>query len=526
MTGRNTTTRYSYVSRYSARAKHRGFGRVLFPLLVITATVGAAGCMQGESGLSHPQFFSALSDASLSSRDLAGLGQDAPSLGMLALIGPEDPISPGIRIFPLGNVPRAIKATESESVSSTTLTHWVKNPNVTSLWSGPHGDARAFTDIPAGTFLRVVGPPDAARIPVYYYGDGMLRRAGNGWVDAAIVQTVDAPAPGQVTAVDADARAPLPLWVQAHRATTLWSGPDDKAVNLTDLPQWTFLKVAGIERGGRILVAFAGDYANREPGIGWVDNSSVGPAGDPGTWVTNHRAATLWSGTDAAAVKFNDLPQWTKLRVVESAPVDTNRLQVQFFGDGGTRAPGTAWIARADIGPITPPNPLPALTTLAPAKQSYSFASDRDFISAVGDAARGLRGTTRVPASVTVAQAILESDWGRSRLTRQGNNLFGIKALNGAAGPAGVVTLSTWEHVDGADVVVQAPFRAYYSLQQSIDDHARFLSGRRYAGAIAVADDPRAFAHELQSAGYATDPSYATKLISLMDRYNLYRFDS
>lgn len=426
MTGRNTTSRYSYVSRCSEHDRHQGFGRVFFPLLVLAATLGAAGCMQ---------------------RD--GLGQEDASLSMVALKGTGDASSSGLRIFALGDAQGSTHVGEPGSVS-TTLSQWVKNATATS---------------------------------------------------------------------------PLPLWVQAHRATTLWSGPDDKAVSLTDLPQWTFLKVVGSERGGRILVNFAGDYANREPGIGWVDNTSVGPADDPGTWVTNHRAATLWSGTDAAAAKFNELPQWTKLRIVDSAPVDATRLEVQFFGDAGTRAPGTAWIARADVGPITPPNPLPAVTQLAPAKQSYSFASDRDFISAVGDAAQRSHATTRVPASVTVAQAILESDWGRSRLTRQVNNLFGIKALNGA-GPAGVVTLSTWEHVDDDDVVVQAPFRAYYTLQQSIDDHARFLSARRYAGAMSVCDDPRAFAHELQSAGYATDPSYASKLIGLMDRYNLYRFDS
>ena len=47
------------------------------------------------------------------------------------------------------------------------------------------------------------------------------------------------------------------MWVQAHKATKLWSGPDDKAVVLTDLPQWTFLKVSGLERSGRIVTSAA-----------------------------------------------------------------------------------------------------------------------------------------------------------------------------------------------------------------------------------------------------------------------------
>jgi len=318
----------------------------------------------------------------------------------------------------------------------------------------------------------------------------------------------------------------LPVWVQAHRATALWSGPDSQAVRFTDLPQWTFLKVDGAERLGRLLVSYAGDFASRQPGIGWIDQSAIGPAGDPGRWVTNHRPAALWSGVDANALRFNDLPQWTALRIVEGAPPDAARLEVDFFGDGLTRQAGRAWIGRADVGPITPPVPLPRVTATTRQMEKYTFASEADFIDTVGAAAHRSSQTTGVPASVTVAQAILESDWGRSRLSREGNNLFGIKALGSVTGPAGVVTLATWEHVDTGDVVVDAPFKAYYTLEQSIDDHGGFFTrNKRYRAALAVADDARAFAREIQDAGYATDPSYASKLIELMDRYDLYRFD-
>ena len=91
-----------------------------------------------------------------------------------------------------------------------------------------------FTDAPAGSFLRVAGSQDGDRLPVHYLGDGLLRQPGDVWVDVSAVESVDAPAPGQVPAVDADARQPLPVWVQAHTATRLWSGPDDKAVMLDD----------------------------------------------------------------------------------------------------------------------------------------------------------------------------------------------------------------------------------------------------------------------------------------------------
>ena len=514
--------------------------RVFLPLLLVTTTIVVAGFFCSSPSKAHV--------ASVAQTSSVALPTPTPTLAPLGQLGQEDPqltwsmvkghppvndnndndnvLISSVQVLPQGNVPAA-PATSARQVSPTTTTRWVKSSSATTFWSGPNSDAAAFTEAPAGSFFRVTGPDNGSRTPVYYVGDGLLRRAGDGWVDSAAVATVEAPAPGEAPAVDADARQPLPLWVQAHQATKLWSGPDDKAVTLTDLPQWTFLKVAGIEKDGRLLVNYAGDYATRQPGIGWVDAASIGPAGDPGVWVTNHRATSLWSGVDDNALRFTDVPQWTKLRIVAGAVADAERLQVEFFGDGMSRQPGFAWVALADIGPITPPVPLPTRVK-APSREvaHESFGTGDDFIAAVGAAARNSRRTTGVPASVSVAQAILESDWGRSRLTRQGNNLFGIKALGGSSGPAGVVTLATWEHVAEEDVVVQAAFKAYFTLEQSIDDHARFfVRNRRYRAALAVGNDPRAFADAIQDAGYATDPNYASKLIALMDRYDLYRFD-
>jgi hypothetical protein len=500
------------------QAPDRWLRHVFVPLLVLVTLVLASGCSQhevvGDAAAAKAAALQVLQPRA-SEAPVAGLGDEDPRLGMGLLAG--NPVAAGV----------------PNDVVTTTITRWVKNTAQTPLWSGPDAEASAFTELPQATFLRATGPEVGQRLPVYYVGDGLLRWPGDGWVDSAAVETVEAPAPGQVPAVDVDASQPLPMWVQAHRATALWSGPDEKGTTLTDLPQWTFLKVAGLERGGRLLINYSGDYATRQPGIGWVDQAAVGPAGDPGRWVTNHRASGLWSGVDGTAMRFTDVPQWTKLRIIEGAAADANRIQVEFFGDGLSRQPGRAWIARGDVGPITPPVPLPlpALAkslVSAPARQveRYTFASGEDFINTVGSAAQSSRKTNGVPASVTVAQAILESDWGRSRLSRQGNNLFGIKALGSVTGPAGVITLATWEHVGGGDVIVQAPFKAYYTLEQSIDDHGTFFTrNRRYANALAVANDAQAFARAIQDAGYATDPNYASKLIGLMNRYDLYRFD-
>jgi hypothetical protein len=502
---------------------------MFLPLLFVTTSLCVAGCLRQDARTAPG---AALPISRPTVGPSAGLGQDDPNLDMNAVAGRKqgDGLTSSVQVLPAGNV-STTRAPDTQNISPNTITRWVKNGAATTLWSGSNSDDAAFTDVPPDSFFRVTGPEQGPRLPVYYVGDGLFRQAGNGWVDSAAVKTVDAPAPGQVPAVDADARQPLPVWVQAHRGTTFWSGPDEKAVTLTDLPQWTFLKTSGVERDGRLLVNYAGDYASRQPGIGWVDQSSVGPAGDPGVWVTNHRATALWSGVDGKALKFTTLPQWTKLRIVPGVPGDAAYLQVEFFGDGFTRQPGMAWISLADIGPITPPVPLPSTPVTKNAKrqiEQHTFASTSEFIQTVGGAAQKSMRTTGVPASVTVAQAILESDWGRSRLSRQGNNLFGIKALGTATGPAGVVSLATWEHTtSGDDVIVQAPFRAYFTIEQSIDDHGRFFTNnRRYAGAMGVASDARGFAQAIQDAGYATDPSYASKLIRLMDRYDLYRFDS
>jgi hypothetical protein len=532
------TDRNQCESNTLGQTPSRALYRLLLPLLVVGAALAGSGCFQHASSSDSGATTAPVPPDAAAPRSAvpAQLGQDDPRLDMNAVAGrwPTDGPADAIQVLPDGNVPDGSMSFQAlDNLISTPIvipTRWVKNPAATILWSGPNAEATQFTQLPQASYLKVVGPQEGARLAVNYVGDGVLRRPVNGWVDVDSVETVDAPPPGQVSAVDADAKQPLPVWVQAHKSTALWSGPDDRAVTLTDLPQWTFLKVAGLDRSGRLLVNFAGDYASRQPGIGWVDETAIGPAGDPGRWLTNHRATALWSGVDDKAVRLTDVPQWTKMRIVEGAAADTNRLQVEFFGDGLTRQPGLAWVLRADVGPITPPVPLPlpaAVTaSVTPRRETRTFATGSEFIDAVGPAAQRSFRSTGVPASVTVAQAILESDWGRSRLSRQGNNLFGIKALGSVTGPAGVVTLATWEHVGGRDVVVQAPFKAYFTLEQSIDDHGTFFTrNRRYAAALALRDDARAFARAIQDAGYATDPSYASKLIGLMDRYDLYRFD-
>ncbi len=152
-------------------------------------------------------------------------------------------------------------------------------------------------------------------------------------------------------------------------------------------------------------------------------------------------------------------------------------------------------------------------------------ASQREFIRTIGSGARESQRVSGIPSSVTLAQAILESDWGRSRLAREAKNLFGIKAHKNP-GTAGLYRISTWEVFRGISVITPDVFRAYHSFADSIIDHGRwFHTQPRYGGALAVRDDPGDFVRAISAAGYATDPAYAAKLIGLMDRFNLYAYD-
>lgn len=146
------------------------------------------------------------------------------------------------------------------------------------------------------------------------------------------------------------------------------------------------------------------------------------------------------------------------------------------------------------------------------------------FIALFGPVARESMKQTGVPASVTLAQAILETGWGGSSIG-DAKNLFGIKGT----GPAGTTVVHTQECYDGKTyVTIKDGFRKYYSWQQSIDDHAALLQNSRYAPALnAYKQNHNAdqYAEGIHKAGYATSPTYAQSLKSLMKQYNLYEWD-
>lgn len=125
--------------------------------------------------------------------------------------------------------------------------------------------------------------------------------------------------------------------------------------------------------------------------------------------------------------------------------------------------------------------------------------------------------------SVVLAQAILESDWGTSDKALQANNLFGIKAASDWTGPT--VTLPTKEYVNNKWIFIDAKWRKYENWTASIMDHANFLITRKHYKNIIGETDYKKVCNELQKAGYATDPTYANKLIVRIEQYNLTKYD-
>ena len=121
-----------------------------------------------------------------------------------------------------------------------------------------------------------------------------------------------------------------------------------------------------------------------------------------------------------------------------------------------------------------------------------------------------------IPASITLAQGLLESGNGNSKLAREGNNHFGIKCTPDWTG-------GKTYHDDDAKGEC---FRKYKDAGQSYEDHAKFLQRPRYAALFELKPtDYKGWAHGLKKAGYATDPNYAPKLISLIERYELHKLD-
>jgi len=147
------------------------------------------------------------------------------------------------------------------------------------------------------------------------------------------------------------------------------------------------------------------------------------------------------------------------------------------------------------------------------------FEQPKDFVMALTDSAKDVQKRLGVPFEVVIAQAALETGWGQKIIQtpegKSSNNLFNIKADTRWQGEK--TSKETLEFEQGAMVKKKEPFRVYQSIKDSVNDYVNFLSSSdRYRGALEKANDVEHFLHNLQSAGYATDPKYADKIMGTL----------
>lgn len=161
-------------------------------------------------------------------------------------------------------------------------------------------------------------------------------------------------------------------WLQNHRDTDLWSGPEDGAIWLVKLAKWSILRRLGPQQGARIPVSYSGnDLA--PPHEGWATALDLGDIGPPdtspprqpgwaqpptsnGRWHLTLRETKLWSGRDDRANGFAEIPRgsWLQQLAEQQGP----RIPFYYFGNS-TTPPGVAWVTAADVGPVGEPPERP-----------------------------------------------------------------------------------------------------------------------------------------------------------------------
>ncbi len=231
--------------------------------------------------------------------------------------------------------------------------------------------------------------------------------------------------------------------------------------------------------------------------------------------------------TPASALRGNvsPLPLMTNNAAAEAAPPEM--LAMNAHADGAESKADNASVVTAvlpslgtvpmasAINPADSPAPQPLLATQAP----LTFTNPAEFVEALMPAATEAGKRLGQDPRLLIAQAALETGWGKKILPdaegKSSYNLFNIKADNRWQGDKTLVNAVEFE--DQLAVMRRSAFRVYDNLQASFDDYISFLQQPRYQQAL-KATDASSFAHGLQQAGYATDPKYADKVLAVFQR--------
>ncbi|MFZ2525928.1 MAG: flagellar assembly peptidoglycan hydrolase FlgJ [Candidatus Ferrigenium altingense] len=192
----------------------------------------------------------------------------------------------------------------------------------------------------------------------------------------------------------------------------------------------------------------------------------------------------------------------------------------------GGQMPNVDSLSKSSSAVFAPPPPLtvPPATTMSVLPSAYSENAQQDFVNRMLPFARQAGQASGVPPQLMLGQAALESGWGKReiRMADGSNsfNLFGIKANAGWNGK--VAEVMTTEYKNGVAYKQVEKFRAYSSYAEAFQDYAGLISNNpRYADVLQQGSDVAGMAQAIQKAGYATDPKYADKLVSIMGKIDL-----
>jgi flagellar protein FlgJ len=164
-------------------------------------------------------------------------------------------------------------------------------------------------------------------------------------------------------------------------------------------------------------------------------------------------------------------------------------------------------------------NGYSADSALTPPARGVGTDKVAAFVDRLAAPAQAASSATGIPARFIIGQAALESGWGKREIKNtdgsSSHNVFGIKATSDWSGKT--ASAVTTEYVNGKPQKVVEKFRSYDSYEEALTDYASVLKNNpRYAPVVEASRDAAGFAHGMQKAGYATDPQYAKKLISIM----------
>ena len=192
----------------------------------------------------------------------------------------------------------------------------------------------------------------------------------------------------------------------------------------------------------------------------------------------------------------------------------------------GGKMPNVDSLRKSSSAVFAPNHPLtaPPATAMSVLPSAYSENAQQDFVNRMLPFAKQAGQASGVPPQLMLGQAALESGWGKReiRMADGSNsfNLFGIKANAGWNGK--VAEVMTTEYKNGVAYKQVEKFRAYSSYAEAFQDYAGLISNNpRYADVLQQGSDVAGMAQAIQKAGYATDPKYADKLVSIMGKIDL-----